>query len=78
MSPGNPWGFRMFTVKHYRRGGLVAVCLCDSYEYQPESPLTVDLFHKVNGATTVEIAQGDSVFIENQVGKTVTAIRPRD
>jgi hypothetical protein len=68
----------IFTVKHYRRGGQVAVCLCDTYEYQPESPLTVEMFHKTNGASFLDIGPGDSVFIENPLGRTVTAIRPKD
>lgn len=66
----------MFVVKHYQRNGLVAVCGCDSYEYQAESPLRMDLFHKVHGASVIDIADGDSVFVENLAGKTVTAIRP--
>lgn len=66
----------MFVAKHYQ-DGKVYICTCDSYEHDTESPTRVDMNHRVNGPTTFYILPGDSVFIENLAGKTVTAIRPR-
>lgn len=72
MNPGAIPGFIMFTVKHYKRDGTMAVSACDSYE-RKENKLT--LFSRGIGNTEVEVAPDEAMFIENVVGKTITAIR---
>lgn len=63
----------MFTVKHYRRDGKIAVTSCNRYIV---SAGAVEVSSKGAPDETIAAEMGETIFIENAAGKTVTTVRP--
>jgi hypothetical protein len=69
----------MFVVKHYRNDGTILVATCDSYEVDTtRSPHRITTYARPAGPVHLDPVQGEAVFVENLLGKTITAIRLRD
>lgn len=65
----------MFTVKHYRKDGSIDVGSCHRYVVATGKPARIELYAK--GAAKVIVPEmGETVFVENLAGKTVTTVRP--
>lgn len=64
----------MFTVKHYRADGRLWVGAAETFEHDPEKDRNT--VHLNRPDLDLEIDPADRVFIENQSGKTIYAIRP--